>query len=134
LLPDDLVLFLDENLHNCSAILDSLAQLNVRCERHGQYFKAGAADSEWLPLVGRQGWLLITLDQSIRYNELERRAIERWGVRAFIFTSGNLSGKDMAVLLVKALPVIRKLCKRQPAPFIATITKTGAVHLRFPRA
>ena len=89
--PDDLVLFLDENLHNCKAILDALSEANVRVERHGKHFNPGAADVEWLPFIGHQKWLLITVDQNIRYNELERRAIERSQVRAFISPQETLA-------------------------------------------
>ncbi len=61
-------------------------------------------DDQWLPLVGRNGWLLVTVDKNIRYNELERRAVIRFGVREFVFTSGNLSGRAMVQLLVTAFP------------------------------
>jgi len=131
--PEEYIFFLDENLHNCQPILDALTSAGLRYERHGKHFKAGTEDSEWLPVVGMRGWLLLTVDKNIRFNELERRAVEQFGVRAFVFTSGNLGATQMAAVLVKAFAEMIRLCKRQPAPFIASITKAGGVHLRYPR-
>ena len=131
MLPDDQILFLDENLHRCKPILESLAQNGIRYECHGTHFRPGTPDQEWLPVVGRNRWLLLTADKNIRYNELERRAILRHNVRAFIFTSGNLNGKAMGELVVKAFPKIMGICRRHDAPFIASITQSGVVHLTF---
>ena len=100
--PDEFVLFLDENIHNCQPIVHALRAANIPYQRFGDYFSPGTPDETWLPHVGQQGWLLITVDKKIRYNELERRAIVRNRVREFVFTSGNLSGSTMAELLVKA--------------------------------
>lgn len=125
---------MDENLHNCRAILNSLQEAGIGYERYGSHFSPGISDDQWLPLVGREGWLLITVDKNIRYNELERRALMRFRVRAFVFTSGNLSGDDMAKLLVTAFPKMERICRRHDPPFVASITKSGAVHLRFESA
>ncbi|MGZ4730648.1 MAG: PIN-like domain-containing protein [Terriglobales bacterium] len=71
-LPEDFVLYLDENLHNGKPILDALTQHGVKHERHGQHFDPGTEDTAGLPFVGRKGWLLVTKDKKIRYNELEK--------------------------------------------------------------
>ena len=129
--PEELVLFLDENLHNCQPILHALEEAGISCERHSTHFLPGTPDSVWLPFVGSSGWLLITPDQRIRYNELERRAIQRYRVRAFVFTTGNLSGVEMARLLVSAFTKMKRVCAKNDPPFIASITKSGEVHVRF---
>jgi hypothetical protein len=132
-LPEDFVLYLDENLHNCKPILDALAQHGVKHERHGSHFSPGTEDTVWLPFVGKQGWLLITKDKRIRFNELERIAVLTNNVREFYFTSGNYTGLEMAAMLVTALSEIVKTCRRHPPPFIASIAKSGKVSLRFPQ-
>ncbi len=48
------------------------------------------------------------------------------GVKAFFLTTADLSGSEQAAVLVKALPKIRRLCRR-PGPFIARITAAGNV-------
>jgi hypothetical protein len=129
-LPEDFVLYLDENLHNCKPILDALTQHGVKHERHGQHFDPGTEDSVWLPFVGKQGWILITKDKRIRFNELEKAAVLRHHVREFYFSSGNYSGVEMAEILVAALRDMIRICRRYDPPFIASIAKSGAVSLR----
>src|SRR5208282_3848446 len=131
-LPEEFVLYLDENLHNCQPILDALSQHGVRCERHGSHFPSGTEDTAWLPTVGNNGWLLLTKDKRIRFNELEKAAIQRYGVREFYFTSGNYSGAEMAAMLVSALREMARFCRRYDPPFIASISKSGKVSLRLP--
>jgi PIN like domain len=85
LLPEDFVLYLDENLHNCKPILEALVQRGVKHERHTQHFQPGTEDAEWLPFVGQRGWILLTKDKRIRFNQLEKAAIRRFHVRGFTF-------------------------------------------------
>jgi hypothetical protein len=101
--PEDFVLYLDENLCNSTAILETLTRVDVRFERHLSRFSRGTPDEAWLPMVGRNGWILLTADKRIRYNFLEKRALAQNSVREFVFASGNLSGNDMAVALEVAL-------------------------------
>jgi hypothetical protein len=83
-------------------------------------------------LVGKQGWLLLTKDKRIRFNELEKSAIQRHRVREFYFASGNYSGAEMAVMLIAALREMARFVRRYAPPFIASISKAGNVSLRFP--
>jgi hypothetical protein len=131
-LPEDFVLYLDENLHNCKPILDALTLNGVPPVRHGQHFSPGTEDTTWLPFVGQNGWLLVTKDKKIRYNELEKTAVLQHRVREFYFSSGNYSGTEMAEILVAALPGMAKICRKHDPPFIASIAKSGSVNLRFP--
>jgi len=74
---------------------------------------------------------LLTADKRIRYNLLERRALELNAIREFVFASGNLSGSEMAAALEVAFRKMKKLCRTLDAPFVATITKRGEVHVRW---
>jgi|HubBroStandDraft_3_1064219.scaffolds.fasta_scaffold308682_1 hypothetical protein len=131
--PDDFVLYLDENLCNSRAILDTLSKLGVRFERHLDHFTRGIPDETWLPLVGSRGWVLLTTDKRIRYNFLEKQALEEHAVREFVFTSGNMSGQDMAAALELAFPKMRRLCRKRKPPFVASITRLGDVNLLWPK-
>ena len=102
----------------------------IRHERHGQHFSPGTPDVVWLPFVGSRGWILVTKDKRIRFNDLEKDAVVANRVREFYFTSGNYSGAEMATMLLAALPEMVRLCGKQAPPFIASITKAGKVHLR----
>jgi hypothetical protein len=129
-LPEDFVLYLDENLHNCKPILDALIQHDVKHERHGQHFAPGTDDVLWLPYVGERGWILITKDKRIRYNELEKAAVRRYRIREFYFSSGNYSGAEMAEMLVNALRDMVRIVRREKPPFMASISRSGKVSVR----
>jgi hypothetical protein len=131
--PEDFVLYLDENLCNSTAILETLKKLDVRHERHLSHFERGALDETWLPFVGTNGWVLLTADKRIRYNFLEKRALQESGVREFVFASGNLSGVEMAAALEMAIQKVKKLCRKFDPPFVASISRKGDVYLRWPK-
>lgn len=77
--------------------------------------------------------MLLTADKKIRYNFLEKRALQKNGVCEFVFASGNLSGSDMAAALEIAIGKMRKMCRKFRPPFVAAITRKGEVHLRWPK-
>jgi hypothetical protein len=129
-LPDSLVIFLDENHCNNKKILAVFATAGTRVERHLDHFARGTPDEEWLPLVGTNGWALLTTDKRIRYRTNEKEAVIKHSVRMFYFSRNDLSGEQMATALEKALPEIKRICARQQPPFFAAITRTGEVHLR----
>lgn len=69
----------------------------------------------------------------IRYNLLEKRALQKNRVREFVFVSGNLSGQEMAHALEAALSKMQRMCRKFDPPFVAAITRAGEVHLRWPK-
>jgi hypothetical protein len=101
------------------------------CHVHDDYFAPGAPDEDWLKRAGAAGWVVITKDTKIRYRETELAALITAQVRAFVFTTADLNGPEMADMVVKALPAITRLCNRVPPPFIARIGKGGRVSLLF---
>jgi hypothetical protein len=74
---------------------------------------------------------VITKDTRSRYREPERAALIAANVRAFVFTTADLNGAEMAGMVVAALPAITRLCSKVPSPFIARIGKAGRVQLLF---
>lgn len=93
---------------------------------HDDHFPPDARDDEWLESVGRKNWVVLTKDRRIRYRKLERDALLRNGVRAFVLTAGDITGEEMAWLFVKALPRLQRLLTRIRRPFIAAISRAGA--------
>ncbi len=108
-----------------------LSLLGVGHERHLSHFPRGTPDELWLPKVGKEKWALLTADKRIRYNLLEKKALAEYSVMEFVFASGNLSGNEMAEALEKALPKMKRLAARTRPPFVAAITRSGEVHLRW---
>jgi hypothetical protein len=114
-------------------LLEVLSKAQVRYERHGAHFHPGEVDTVWLPHACKEGWIVLTKDKGIRYNQLEIAAIVANNGREFFFRSGNWSGTKMAEILSKALPKMKRMAKKVYAPFIASLTEAGEVHLRYDR-
>ncbi len=93
------------------------------------HFPSHTPDAEWLPEVGRRGWVVFTKDDHIRRRPLERIALTQANVAAFVLTSGNLRADQMAEAFLTALPKIARFLQRYPCPFIARVTKTGDVEM-----
>jgi hypothetical protein len=72
---------------------------------------------------------VITKDTRIRYRQTELSALASGGVRAFVLTRGDLSGIEMARILVKALPHLARFSDRHEPPFIARIAPSGKVQM-----
>ena len=121
-----IVLFLDENLSG-KIVSGALSEAGIAHETHFAHFKAGTLDIEWLPEVGRRGWIAITKDARIRYNPLEIEALRNAGVGAFVLSSDNLTGPEIAEALVKAFPKIEAFVLSNAKPFIAKFYRDGKV-------
>jgi hypothetical protein len=126
--PEPLVLFVDRSLGN-KVVANALRLAGVHVEIHDDHFPATAPDEDWLGDVGQRGWVALTKDRGIRYRAPALAAIRLSAVRMFVLTAGDLQGSEMAAIFVQALPHIRRLTRRQTAPFIARITKTGTASI-----
>ena len=112
-----------------TVVAAALRNAGVRVEIHLDHFAQDAEDEVWLPIVGKRGWLVITKDKGIRRRPAEVAKHLQFGVRSFALTSGNMRGDEMAQAILAALPSMRKLIEKTPAPFVATISASGSVTL-----
>jgi len=124
--PEPLTVFLDESLDSDS-IAKALAEAGAIVERLTKHFPKGTDDQTWLSLAGAKGWVVLTRDKRIRYRRLERLALQSAGVRAFVFTGGNVTLADTATTLAGAMPAIQGVCASKEGPFICHIGRTGKV-------
>ena len=113
---------------------ESLQQSERFIRYHEAGFTSGMPDEDWLPTVGRNGWLLISADTRLWRRSVQREVLFKWGVRAFIFSENNLRGETRAEILRKALPDMRKLVRETPPPFVASLTVEGHAHLTYDSA
>ncbi len=107
--------------------MNALRAAGARVEHHSTHFSDNAKDSEWLPIVGKEGWIILSKDLGIRWNEVERDAIFETGARAFLLSEQDLSGAQMANAVTRALPRMLAICRSHQPPFIARITPSGHV-------
>lgn len=118
-------LYLDENVCETSAIVETLRREQFPFRRHLEFFERGVEDDVRLQLPGLMGWSVLTKDKGHRYQPLERAQLIAHCIREFAFSSGNLSGEQMAELLGLNLRKIDRLGRKHPPPFVASISRTG---------
>jgi PIN like domain len=129
--PDQFILFLDETIHNCKPVHAALTAASIPYERQGAHYPPGLPDDHWLPEIGTKRCAMLTCDQKIRYNELERQKIVRYKIREFVFAHGNMSGAMMGAALTKAAERMKLLVASHPPPFIGYISQSGNVAIRY---
>lgn len=124
------VIFLDENHCGNRHLHAALDAFGIRYEKHLDHFPRGIEDTAWIPVVAREGWVLLTSDARIRYNSLEKNAVKNNSLRMFYFTRNDIGGAEMGATLSKALPKIISLCRTESPPFTASINRAGEVNIR----
>lgn len=118
---------MDHNL-DYDELAEKLDRAGIRYKRHREFFSGSAADTLILQKVGQRNWILVTFDKKQRTRFLERKLIERFKIREFVFTSSEIG--DPGDLLIKANRQMRSICKRFPGPFVASISRSGNVYVR----
>lgn len=124
--PDTLPFFLDANLGR-HQIADQLRAAGETVIIHDEHFPEGTQDEVWLTEVGKQGWIVLTKDDQIRYHRTEVESIKHSGARVIILPRGNMKAADLGRILVAALPQIKRFVKKTPPPFIGRLSPLGKV-------
>jgi PIN like domain len=127
-LPEPLVFFIDRSLGR-RIVAQALREVGETVEIHDDHFAPDAKDEVWLVEVGRRGWIVLTKDDRIRYRVTERTALASARVRAFVLTSTQLQGSEMAAAFVKALPRIKRLIASRAPPLLGRVSRNGKVSL-----
>lgn len=89
-------------------------------ERHGDHFLPDTPDTEWLPKVGRRGWVVITHDERIRYKANELAAVVQHRV-AMLLVVGRAPFPELAGYFVQTLPRIQAFVDEHKSPYIAKV-------------
>lgn len=119
-----LTFFLDYQIGR-HVVADALRAAGARVEVHIDHFPMNAPDIEWIPQVAAREWVLITKDQHIRRNMLEREAYRESQLRGFVATGDNMSGPDLAALLVRCLNGMSRRAAGRPGPLLFAISRYG---------
>ena len=126
-LEEQLTFFLDRQLgrHKMAGILRAAG---LKVEVHDDHLPQNVTDPEWLTLAGKNGWIVVTRDERIRYRVAEKQAIRRAKVRAFVIVAhGDLRIEEIAQILLKALSKVESIAVQEKPPFIAKIWRDGNV-------
>ncbi|HEV3024178.1 MAG TPA: hypothetical protein VGX76_16995 [Pirellulales bacterium] len=120
--------FLDQCLGQ-HLVAQALRDAGVEVELLTDHFNDDVSDDEWLAEVGSRNWVALTKDKRIRRRPAELAALMKGNTRTFLLTAGNIRGADMAQAIVSALPRMKQFVRDFPAPFVATIAKSGTVRM-----
>ena len=102
----------------------ALRAAGVDVRVHDELFPEGTEDVVWLGHAGTHRWVVITRDDRIRYNQLEKEAVLAANLRFFSITSSSLTGDEAGALLVSALGAMYRLCRQHSKRgFIAKISR-----------
>lgn len=124
----EIIFFIDRCLGK-KHIAKTLNSSGVAVEIHDDNFGQNATDVDWLPEVGKRGWVVLTKDAKIGKNHLERMAVTNAGISMFTLVSQNLSGKQMADIFLGAVTKMKEFVRKHPAPFIAKVYRDGRVEM-----
>lgn len=119
-----LTFFLDHQIGRY-VVAKMLCAAGARVEVHLGHFPGNTPDHEWIPEVGRRGWVLITKDQNIRRNPIERAAYTAAKLRGFIVTGKDMNGNELGDLLVRCLDGMVRRTARRKGPLLFTISRGG---------
>jgi hypothetical protein len=123
----DVVFFVDRCLGR-QKVVQALKAAGHNAVPHDALFQQNAKDQEWLPKVAKAGYIILSFDEHLRTNALERQAIKNSKASVFVLVSKNLVGDEMASAFVKAAEAMKRFAiKHKHQPFIAKVYSTGAV-------
>lgn len=124
--PDAPLLFIDRCAWS-RRLGDALRDAAIPFIVHDDKFAKNCADVDWLPVVGREGWIVITRDKNIRRKPNELQAFRDAKVIAFALASGNASADDTARLVVSLYPKFLRKVRGAKPPVMFSVTLAGTI-------
>ena len=91
----------------------ALRKAGASAVAHDDKFAQDTRDAVWLAEAGRRGWVVLSKDRRIRTRTNELAQLLSARIAAFILTSADLTGDEMAAAFAAALPRIFKLLARR---------------------
>ena len=97
-----------------------LRKSGISIERHIDHFVDTAKDEEWLTVVGRYGWFVLTHDRKMRYERTAIEAVKKFMLGVFVVV-GKAPMAELAQNCAMTFAKIQKFIEKNPRPFIAKI-------------
>jgi hypothetical protein len=122
-------LFFDEDLGR--GVAEALSAVHVPADWVGpsRTIEKGTPDSVWLPVAGKQGWLVISANRAILTTEAERELWARHRVGGVFLTTGRIRSIDLLRLILRKLDWLERidLAQRPFAYFLSPSGRTSKV-------
>jgi hypothetical protein len=123
--PEPVTFFLDRSLGSLK-VAKALRVAQQSVVIHDDVFPQDAQDTTWLPEVGRRGWVVLTKDRHIRTRRNEVAELMAAGLAVFVVTKADMSGDEMALAFVAALPAMLRMVARKPRPLLPGSAQAGS--------
>lgn len=131
----DVLFFTDENVLGLGKLLARAGRDDVLHPGHPDLPEVplGALDTEWMPVVGRLGLVVVTRDRRIRTRPAEQAIYREHGIRSvWIGAKQDLLPEDQVRIFLRHESRIRReIFKRGPGPWALALTESGVRPLRF---
>lgn len=108
---------------------DALRAIGEHVELKTDHFPQDAKDEDWVPVVGKRGWIILSADHQIKHNLIELVALLKSNTHSFLLPRGDLTGPEMAHAFVIAMPQMKGIIASVPPPLVATVSPSGNVRV-----
>lgn|GEM_PF-1471602 len=112
--------FADRNL-GTRLFPELLRREGLTIHLHQDHFAPDAADVDWMPVVARRGWPIISPDLRISRDWLEVSAVMTSGAAMFCLSGGERTAEQKARNFMRCLPAILRILETTARPFIAKV-------------
>lgn len=122
------IFFIDRCLGGIN-MANFLRELSILVEVHDDHFRKDAQDIDWIREVTNRGWVILTRDESIGRNNLEKLAVFDAKARLFALVSKQATHRLLRDIMQKAYPNILDFLEKNNAPFMSKVYRDGKVKL-----
>ena len=120
-------LFFDEDTGK--GVPTALRAVGIRADYVGnrRRFRLGTADEIWLPVAGREQWLVVSCNKAILNAEAQREIFIREKVGAVFLTSGQERKIELLKLILRKLEWLERIDEEETRPFAFEMTIGGKI-------
>ncbi|MGH6691332.1 MAG: hypothetical protein ACREF4_11730, partial [Gammaproteobacteria bacterium] len=105
----------------------ALTAAGMLVEVHDSHFAQDVDDHVWLDLCAARGWIALTKDDRIRYDELAKGVLLRSSIAVFTLKDQHMLGAAMGALFATMRPKMERVYRKIGTGFIAYITRSGKI-------
>ena len=118
-------LFFDEDTGRGVPIALNAVGIKADYVGNKRRFRNGTADEIWLPVAGREGWLVFSCNKAILVAEAQKALFIEERVGAVFLTSGQERKLDLLRLILRKLDWLELIDREEERPFAFEITISG---------
>lgn len=113
-------LYLDEGI--APPVARALFALGIDAKHASELGLRGVADVSWIPVVAKEGRIIVTTDKRLRHNRDERAALETARSQVVVLQNQPSARDAAAILLMQFSEIKRMLAQEKKRP---TFLKAG---------